>query len=145
MKLSNEGIKFIQELEGLRLKAYKDSAGIWTIGYGHIKDVYQGMTCTKEQADQWFREDEEDHSWPVGKYITTDLTQNQYDALVSFTFNCGAGAMQRLSSDINTRNFSRAMARLLTWRKAGGKVVAGLVRRRQLEKDLFERGIYGRY
>lgn len=90
MKISQAGIDLIKEFEGLRLVAYQDSVGVWTIGYGHTKGVYPGMVITEAQALLFLNEDIASHAYGIFNYITVQLNQNQFDALVSFHFNLGA-------------------------------------------------------
>ena len=136
MKISEEGVNLIKRYEGLRLKAYKPVATekFYTIGYGHYgADVSRETTITKEKAEQILKCD----LYKFEKAVT-DLnrtwTQNQFDALVSFAFNCGAANLKRLVA--NRDNLQIADAFLL-YNKAGGKVLSGLVRRRKEERALF--------
>jgi len=91
MDYSPDGLKLTQSFEGCRLKAYLDSVGVPTIGYGHTHGVTMGMTCTQEQADAWLQEDTQGAVQAVNNLVTVPLTQQQFDALVDFTFNLGAG------------------------------------------------------
>ena len=139
MKTSTVGINLIKEFEGCGLTAYKCPAGVWTIGYGHTKDVKQGMKITKEQATNLLTEDLKTYENYVNKYVTVSLNQNQFDALVSFTFNCGGGALKTsaLLRKLNKGDYEGAANELLRWNKANGKVLAGLTRRRKAERELF--------
>jgi len=92
-----EALDIIKNAEGLKLKAYKDPVGIWTIGYGHIRNVKQGDVCTEEQADKWLREDIGEAVRAVDVLVNVPLTQQQYGALVSFTFNLGYGTLKNSS------------------------------------------------
>ena len=134
MKTSKNALDQIAKYEGLRLQAYRCPAGVLTIGYGHTgSDVTAGMTITKEQALDLFMNDIrkfEDYVTATG----LTLTQNQFDALVSFAFNCGAGNLRRLVKGRDYRQIADAM---LLYNKGGGKVLPGLVKRRQWEHDLF--------
>lgn len=139
MKISNKGIQAIKYFEGCKLKAYKDSVGIWTIGVGHIKNVTENMTITQEQAEQFLKED----LVPVEKFINgvgMDFTQNQYDALCSFAFNLGIGSLK--SSTLLKKIKANAPAEDIRyqfnrWCRAGGKVVKGLQIRREKEADMY--------
>lgn len=134
MITSQRGIDLIAKWEGLRLKAYKCPAGVWTIGYGHTAGVKSGTTCTKEQALQWLKEDISSAEYAVSK-LRRGFNQNQFDALVSFTYNCGAGNLSKLCAG---RTFSQISDALLLYNKAAGKVLTGLVNRRKEEKALFD-------
>lgn len=133
MKTSDRGISLIKSFEGCRLTAYLCPAGVWTIGYGHTAGVTQGQTITQAQADTFLKADLEKYE----KYVTATgltLNQNQFDALVSFTYNCGAGNLKKL---IANRTLSEIAEAMLLYNKGGGKVLAGLVRRRNAERELF--------
>ena len=146
MKTSNNGINLIKQFEGCALSAYKCPAGVWTIGYGHTKDVKQGMKITTNQATSLLKEDLATYENYVNKYVKVKLNQNQFDALVSFTFNCGGGALKSstLLKKLNKADYTGAANELLRWNKANGKILAGLTRRRKAEKALFlkESAIY---
>ena len=139
MHISNDGINLIKQFEGCVLSAYKCPAGVWTIGYGHTKNVKQGMKITKEQASNLLIDDLKIYESYVNKYVKVKLNQNQFDALVSFTFNCGGGALKSstLLKKINKGDYAGAANELLRWNKANGKVLSGLTRRRKAEKALF--------
>ena len=139
MKTSNNGINLIKEFEGCKLSSYKCPAGVWTIGYGHTKNVKQGMKITNEHATNLLKDDLKTYEGYVNKYVKVKLNQNQFDALVSFTFNCGGGALKSstLLKKLNKGDYTGAANELLRWNKANGKILAGLTRRRQAEKALF--------
>lgn len=137
MKTSQRGIDLIKSFEGLRLRAYKCPSGVWTIGYGHTRCVKEGMTITTTQAERYLIGDLIASERAVSKYDKIyHWNQNEYDALVSFTFNCGAGNLkQLLKNGIRTRE---QICRYITlYRKSGGKILKGLERRRAAEKKLF--------
>lgn len=137
MRTSNKGIELIKSLEGLKLKAYKCSASVPTIGYGHTKGVKMGDTCTAQQAEQWLREDlsvSEDAVNNLG------LEQHEFDAVVSLVFNIGIGAFAK--SAIRKLIVAKAAkkdiaAQFAEWKFAGGKANKGLVNRRAKEAALF--------
>lgn len=138
--LSSKGENLIKGFESLRLTAYQDQKGIWTCGWGHTgADVVAGTTCTPEQAEQWFLEDTQAAVNGVDTSITTNVNQNQFDALVSFTFNVGVGAEAHstMVKLINARNFTGAAAEFPKWDHVNGVPNAGLLRRRQAEQQLF--------
>ena len=134
MKTSNNGLNLIKRFEGCHLTAYKDPVGIPTIGYGHIKGVKMGMKITQAQADAYLKEDVVSAEKAVSKY-SYPYTQDQFDALVSFTYNCGAGNLAKLTNN-GTRTLAQISARIPAYNKAGGKELRGLVNRRAAEKAL---------
>lgn len=139
MTTSDKGIALIKKYEGCRLKAYKCPAGVWTIGYGHTRGVVEGQAITQEIADQLLREDVA----PVEKQINAlgiNLRQGQFDALVSFIFNLGIGNFN--SSTLKRKILAKSpdreiQAEFLKWNKAAGKVLPGLVKRREDEAALW--------
>lgn len=139
MRTSQKGIDLIKKFEGCRLEAYKCPAGIWTIGYGHTKGVKDGQIITQEQAEEFLREDLRIFEQTVESCVKVPLSQNQFDALVSFCYNCGSGALKTstLLRLLNEGNYSSAADQFLRWNKAGGKVLAGLTRRREEERVMF--------
>lgn len=138
MKTSDAGIKLIEEFEGLRLTPYKavPSEKYYTIGYGHYgADVTADMRITIAQAEAYLRQDVGAAEAAVKRYCgALGLNQNQFDALVSFTYNCGAGNLQKLAKGRTTQQIAAALP---DYCHAGGKVLAGLVRRRKREQELF--------
>lgn len=134
MKISNKGLNLIKEFEGLRLKAYKPvpTEKLWTIGYGHY-GVEEGSTCTQSQAEEYLRQDVSSSERAVNN-LKRQWTQGQFDALVSFTYNCGTGNLKTLCAN---RPADIIADKILLYNKAGGKVLNGLVRRRQAERELF--------
>lgn len=142
MQTSDAGLELIKRFEGVRLSAYDDGVGVWTIGVGHIKGVKPGDVATLEQVDQWLREDAQEAEDAVNRLARAPLTQAQFDALVSFTFNLGAGALERstLLKRLNGRDYDAAANEFLRWNIAGGRVLAGLTKRRIAERMLFLTG-----
>ncbi len=139
MKTSYKGINLIKRFEGLRLEAYRCPAGVWTIGYGHTKGVKEGDIITEEQAEHFLKKDLE----PVEKVVNREcmgINQNQFDALVSFVFNVGETAFCRstllkcVKANPANLNIKGEFAR---WNKAGGMILAGLLRRRRAETELY--------
>ena len=94
MKTSQNGINLIKKYEGCRLTAYKCPAGLWTIGYGHTKNVKSGQKITQKQAENFLKQDLKTFEKGVEKAVKVRLNQNQFDALVSFAYNCGLGALK---------------------------------------------------
>ena len=137
MKTSQRGINLIKEFEGLRLTAYRCPAGVYTIGYGHTRGVKRGMKITEEEASAFLTADLRNSEKAVERYVGIyHWNQNEFDALVSFTFNCGATNLRSLLRN-GRRNREQIAAALPLYRKAGGKVLKGLERRRAAEKALF--------
>lgn len=141
MKTSSKGVSLIKQFEGCRLKAYKCPAGVWTIGYGHTAGVKQGDVITQQTADDYLRNDLTTYENAVLKYDNIyHFNQNQFDALVSFTYNCGAGNLKSLTQS-GKRTIAQIGEKLLLYNKAGGVVLRGLQRRRAAEKELFDNPI----
>lgn len=138
-KLSLAGLSLIRQHEGLRLEAYKCPGDVWTIGYGHTLDVKEGDKITESQAIKLLLQDVERAEMAVNRLVLVELNQNQFDALVSLAFNIGAGAFKRstLLKRLNEGNYLAAAAEFKKWRKGGGKVLPGLVKRRKEESELF--------
>lgn len=139
MKISEKGIELIKHFEGLYLKAYKCPAGIWTIGYGHTKDVREGQVITEQEATDLLKSDLTHCENVVNQFIKVPLNQGQYDSLVSFTFNLGSGNLKSstLLKLLNNSDYHGASQEFIKWNKAAGKVLAGLTRRRESERNLF--------
>jgi lysozyme len=140
---SGNGLSLTEQFEGCRLTAYQDQVGVWTIGYGHTgPDVTLGLTITQDQAQNLLAQDVSSAAACVNNVVTVELAQDEYDALVDFVFNLGAGAFtgSTLLRDLNAGDFSAAAAQFDEWDHAGGAVVAGLLRRRQAEAALFSSG-----
>lgn len=139
MKISDEGVEFIKRWEGLSLVAYKDAAGFWTIGYGHLlRDWVPPIDA--EMADAYLREDLKTAEKDVTLGVKVPINQRQFDALVSFTFNVGGGAF-RDSTLLKWINEERSDAEIpkqfVRWINAGGNPILGLARRRVAEAGLF--------
>ena len=141
-KIGQAGLALIKQYEGCRLAAYRCAAGVWTIGYGHTAGVHSGMTITQAQADAYLQQDIAKFAGyvnnPAYVPITANLNQNQFDALVSFAFNLGAGNLRKLCKGRTAAQIALAMTQ---YRKANGKVLAGLRRRRAAEQALFNKPV----
>ncbi len=139
MNIGNKGLEMIKHFEGLELGAYKCAAGVWTIGYGHIKDVQEGDVITEQQADDMLVEELKEYENYINTLVKCDLNQNQFDALVSWVYNLGPANLQAstLLKVLNAGDYAGVPAQIMRWNKAGGKVLEGLTRRRQAEADLF--------
>ncbi len=140
MKISKEGIALIKKFEGLELEAYQDSVGVWTIGYGHTKDVEQGLTITEEEAETMLMIELEEYEGYIEKLVKVPLTQCQFDALVCWVYNLGPTNLSRstLLTVLNQARFDDVPSEIKRWNKAGGEVLQGLVRRREAEAMLFK-------
>ena len=142
--LSDNGMKLLEQFEGLRLESYLDSAGIYTIGFGTIKypdgsKVKKGDRITKGKAKEYKLQDLKEFENTVNTSVNTQLSQNQYDALVSLSYNIGSGAFKNstLLKKLNIGDYKGAADQFLSWDKASGKKVQGLVNRREAERKLF--------
>jgi len=142
MIINQAGLDIIKECEGLRLQSYVCPAGVWTVGYGHTRDVYKGMVITRRDADLFLGEDVEIASAAVSRLVSVPIGDNQFSALVSFTFNLGARRLAKstLLWRLNRGQYGSVPAELAKWRKGGGRVLPGLVKRRALESALWMRG-----
>ena len=140
MEISQEGLSLIKKFEGCELESYKCAAGVWTIGYGSTKGVEEGMEISQERADMLLLEDVEVFEEAVNKLVEVPLEQNQFDALVSWTFNLGSTNLQNstLLKVLNNKDYEGVPSQIKRWNKAGGEVLQGLVRRREAEALLFE-------
>ncbi len=142
MKTSQNGIALIKRFEGCKLSAYPDpktGGKPWTIGYGHTAGVTQGMRWTQQQADDALESDLCAFEYAVRSYVTVPLKQYQFDALVSFSFNCGTGNLRKstLLKLINASDFAGAAGQFGRWISAGSPVEKGLRKRRRAESLLF--------
>ena len=145
MKLNKAGADLIKEFEGCKLKAYQCSAKKWTIGYGNTfyedgSPVLPGHAITQEKAEQLFELIANEFAAKVAKLVTAIVTMNQFGALVSFAYNCGIANLQKstLLKKVNANpNDPTIRAEFAKWNKAGGKVLAGLSRRREAEASLY--------
>ena len=139
MKTSQYGIDLIKHFEGCELEAYQCAAGVWTIGYGHIKGVSEGMTITQEQAEQMLLDELVEYENYINELVSVDLSQNQFDALVSWVYNLGPSNLRSstLLKVLNSGDYNGVPAQIMRWNKAGGKVLEGLTRRREAEARLF--------
>jgi len=139
MKTSAAGLALIEQFEGLRLTAYQDGAGVWTIGYGHTQGLKEGDTCTQEQAAAWLASDVAEAEAEVNGLVKVPLNQNQFDALVSFAFNLGGQALESstLLRELNAGSYALAAAQFPRWDMVAGQPSAGLQGRRAAEQELF--------
>lgn len=140
MNTSAEGISLIKKFEGCELYAYQCSAGVWTIGYGHTKDVEPGMQITQEDAEEMLVEELHEYENYINKYVTAPLSQNQFDAMVSWVYNLGPANLKAstLLKVLNAEDYDGVPAQIKRWNKAGGEILDGLIRRREAEARLFK-------
>ena len=146
MEISQVGLDLVKQFEGLKLKAYVCPAGVATIGYGTTRypngqKVRIGQQITEQEAEKYLEHDCNKFGQQILSVVTVTLNQNQFDALVSFVYNIGFGAFKTstLLKVLNKKDYIEAGKQLLRWNKGGGRVLQGLVRRRQAEKKLFEK------
>lgn len=144
LRASPEIKAFIKGFEALKLTAYDDGAGVWTIGWGHTDRVQPGMKITRTQADDYFKADLGVAEGVMRLSVNVPVTQWEYDALVSFIFNVGGGqfgksTMRRL---LNELRYEDAADEFPKWKYADGRVMKGLVTRRAAERKIFLQGSY---
>lgn len=134
-KINDAGVNLIKSFEGCRLTSYKDSVGIWTIGYGHTSGVTNGMVITEERAEEMLRSDLGIFEVKVNKYDDVyNFTSNEFSALVSFAYN--VGNIDQLTN-FGKRTKKEIADKMLLYIHAGGKQLSGLKRRREAERTLF--------
>lgn len=135
MKISDKGLQLLKSFEGCRLTAYWDVNG-YSIGYGHhAKDITKGMTIDQKAADAFLKKDVAKFEKAVNA-LKYDFNQHQFDALVDFAYNCGAGNLLKLTAN-NTRSIQQIGYKIPLYCKAGGVKLMGLVKRRNAEQQLF--------
>ncbi|MHC0025765.1 lysozyme [Enterobacter vonholyi] len=151
MKISNNGLNLIKTYEGLELTAYPDpgtGGAPWTIGYGHTgPEVHAGLVWTQQQAEQALASDVAQFERDVTSLVKVQINQNQFDALVSFAYNCGSDidaddipeglGDSTLLKKLNAGDYDGAANEFPKWNKSGGKVMSGLTKRRNAERSLF--------
>ena len=139
MQYSGNGYKLTMLSEGAVLKSYQDGRGVWTIGYGHTLGVAASQSCTQQQALDWLHLDIQSAVGAVNALVKAPLNQNQFDALVDFTFNLGSGNLSRSSLLIfvNKGQWLNAYHEFAKWNLCAGKPEAGLTTRREAEATLF--------
>ena len=143
MKTSAEGVALIKKFEGCKLEAYQCSASVWTIGWGTTKGVQEGDTCTQDEADAFLENDLFEFEKEIHKHVNVPLKQNEFDALVSWVYNLGGSNLRestlliRINDGTDSRR-SDIPYQIRRWNRAGGKVLDGLVRRREAEALLWQ-------
>ena len=140
MNISEEGLSLIKKFEGCELKAYRCAANVLTIGYGTTKGVTEDMEITKEEAESILKEEMHEYEGYVNDMVKVPLKQNQFDSIVSWVFNLGSTNLSSstLLKKLNNSEYDEVPAQIKRWNKAGGKVLDGLIRRREAEALLFE-------
>ena len=144
-KTSKSGKDLIKEFEGFRATAYICPANVVTVGYGTTriqgKAIQLGTTITTDEADMFLEEDLKTFENTINQNVTVEISQNQFDAIVSFVYNVGAGNFNKstLLKKVNASEFKKAADEFLKWNKAGGKILKGLTNRRTAERELFLR------
>jgi len=149
MNISSNGIAFLKKEEGLRLKAYKDQVGVWTIGYGNTYyengvKVKEGEAITEARAEQLLRNKLKEFESAVNKTITVEVNQNKFDAMVSLCYNIGTGGFSKstLAKRVNNNPYDATIREAFeSWKFAGGKPI--LLNRRKREYDLYSSLIPG--
>ena len=142
MITSEEGKSLLKKFEGCELKAYQCSANVWTIGYGHTYDVKEGDEINQDEAEQLLKEDLVEFEGYVNDWVMVPLEQNQFDALVCWTYNLGVGNLKSstMLKELNNGNYDKVPSEMARWNKANGQVLEGLERRRKAEGLLFQGG-----
>ena len=140
MEISQEGLALIKKFEGCELKAYHCAAGVPTIGYGSTDGVSIDMEISQARADALLLEDVAVFEEEVNKSVEVDLEQNQFDALVAWTFNLGGSNLRSstMLKELNEGNYEKVPSEMKRWNKAGGQTLQGLIRRREAEGLLFQ-------
>ncbi|WP_375706181.1 lysozyme [Bartonella sp. AA2SXKL] len=148
-KINKNCLNYLKKWEGLRLHAYRDASGVWTIGYGHTEKagkpiVVEGMVITDTRAEILLLEDLRQYERAVEKAVYVDLSDEQFGALVSFCYNIGIIAFQNstLLKKLNKGDYESVPIELQKWTRAGGKRLKGLVHRRAAEAGLWAKGAF---
>jgi len=143
MKTSGEGIALIKKFEGCKLDAYQCSADVWTIGFGTTQGVKKGATCSQDEAETFLANDLCQFEQSILKMVDVSLKQNEFDALISWIYNLGAtnfseSTLLRRINDNTDSSRADIPYQIKRWNRAGGKVLDGLVRRREAEALLWQ-------
>jgi lysozyme len=139
MNISKEGLSLIKKFEGCELEAYLCPAGVWTIGYGHTKDVKEGDKINKEEADYLLQEEMIEYESYINDFVEVPLNQNQFDALCSWVYNLGPTNLKNstMLKVLNEEKYVDVPQEIKRWNKAGGEVLDGLIKRREAEAKMF--------
>ena len=140
MKISEDGLELIKKFEGCETTAYQDSVGVWTIGFGHTKGVEEGQTCSIEDAESMLANEMDEYEGYINNMVKVDLQQHEFDALVAWVYNLGPTNLgeSTMLKVLNGGQFDRVPEEMNRWTRAGGKILEGLVRRRQAESLMFQ-------
>jgi lysozyme len=139
VKISEKGLELLKHYEGCELTAYRCSANVLTIGYGHTKGVTEDMVITQEEADQMLHDEMPEYEGYINDKVTVELNQDQFDAMVCWVYNLGSGNLSSstLLKVLNDGDYDGVPEQMKRWNKAGGKVLNGLIKRRDSEAKLF--------
>ena len=140
MKISEDGLELIKKFEGCETSAYQDSVGVWTIGFGHTKDVEEGQTCSIEDAESMLTDEMDEYEGYINNMVKVDLQQHEFDSLVAWVYNLGPTNLgeSTMLKVLNGGQFDRVPNEMNRWTRAGGEILEGLVRRRQAESLMFQ-------
>ena len=140
MQTSRTGIELLKHFEGCELKAYQDSVGVWTIGYGHTKGIYEGLEITQLEAEKMLQDELPEYEGYITDKVVPMLQQHEYDALVCWVYNLGPTNLSSstLLKRLNAGEFKDVPFQMKRWDKAGGQPLLGLTRRRNAEALLFK-------
>ena len=140
MQLSKTGIELLKHFEGCELKAYQDSVGVWTIGYGHTKGIYEGLEITQSEAEKMLQDELPEYEGYITDKVVPMLQQHEYDALVCWVYNLGPTNLSSstMLKKLNAGEFKEVPFQMKRWDKAGGQPLLGLTRRRNAEALLFK-------
>ena len=140
MQISKTGIELLKHFEGCELKAYQDSVGVWTIGYGHTKGIYEGLEITQSEAEKMLQDELPEYEGYVTDKVVPLLQQHEYDALVCWVYNLGPTNLSSstMLKKLNAGEFKEVPFQMKRWDKAGGQPLLGLTRRRNAEALLFK-------
>ena len=140
MKISEDGLELIKKFEGCETSAYQDSVGVWTIGFGHTKDVEEGQTCSIEDAESMLADEMDEYEGYINNMVKVDLQQHEFDSLVAWVYNLGPTNLgeSTMLKVLNGGQFDRVPDEMNRWTRAGGEILEGLVRRRQAESLMFQ-------
>ena len=147
MIISIPGVELLTHFEGLKLEAYQDSVGVWTIGYGHTKGVTPSMKITESQASNLLKTELIEYQNYINEMVKVELSQCEYDALVCWVYNLGPTNLREstLLKVLNQGDKFLVPEQIRRWNRAGGKVLKGLVRRREAEALMFAGRDWGSY
>ena len=140
MQISQEGLALIKKFEGCELEAYKCPAGVWTIGYGHTKDVKEGDKINKDEANYLLQEEMIEFESYIDDMVEVELNQSQYDALCAWVYNLGPSNLgsSTLLKVLNEGKYEEVPQQIKRWNKSNGEVLNGLIKRREAEALLFQ-------